>query len=384
MGLTQMMNSNDRLKNVSWGVFPVHKIFIVDYGTKLDLGKMTHDNPTISFVSRSSINNGVSDHVDEIQGVIPYKSGSITLALGGSLGACFVQNSDFYTSQNVAVITTKEQLSLETKLFITRMMTFECQTKYQAFGRELNSHLKTDLTVSLPISEDGNPNWKFMHDYISSLKNNVKKQCKEIISIANNDTSLVRKMSNRVDIVKFKKWSNLSEKKPLTLNKKNWKPFSIGELFTTYTGGDLIIGNVDKGDIPVISHSAVNNSVQTYSSIINGRKLFDHNKTLSLADRGTFFSTIQPRDFYIGTRVKALEAKYDDISLYSLLFISVVINKEKFRFNYGRNCTDSLDELRIYLPAKEDKLCLFSDSGYLPDWSLMDNFIKSLPYSDRI
>ena len=57
------------------------------------------------------------------------------------------------------------------------------------------------------------------------------------------------------------------------------------------------------------------------------------------------------------------------------VIIITIINNESFRFSYGRNCTGTLDDLEIKLPAKNKET---------PDYEFMENYIKSLPYSDRI
>lgn len=147
-----------------------------------------------------------------------------------------------------------------------------------------------------------------------------------------------------------------------------WTPFRIDEIFKTYTGGDLIVNEVQEGDIPVISHTAENNGIKIYSSHIEGRKLFNHRKTISLADRGTFFAALQLKDFYIGTRVKALEFLDGEHSPEVLQFFVTIINYEQFRFCYGRNCTNGLDKLTIKIPTKNNK----------PDYEYMELFIKSL------
>lgn len=71
-------------------------------------------------------------------------------------------------------------------LFIATLIRFEAASKYQAFGKELNSHCKKDFTVRLPIRmlDDGNPladkdgrfsdegfvsDWQYMKDYVSRL-----------------------------------------------------------------------------------------------------------------------------------------------------------------------------------------------------------------------
>lgn len=147
-----------------------------------------------------------------------------------------------------------------------------------------------------------------------------------------------------------------------------WIPFKIGQLFKTYTGVDLIIGNVIEGDIPVISHTSDNNGIKIYSAEIEGQKLFNHKKTISLADCGTFYAALQYKDFYIGTRVKALEFLDGEHPIEMLQFIVTIINNEKFRFCYGRNCTSGLDDLIIKLPALNNK----------PHYDYMVKYIQSL------
>ena len=155
----------------------------------------------------------------------------------------------------------------------------------------------------------------------------------------------------------------------MSLNTENWRLARIGDYFNTYTGGDLIIGKVQEGEIPVVSHSASSNGVKIYSDVIEGRKLFNCHRAISLADRGTFFAAVQKKDFYIGTRVKAIEFKDGEHSDNVLQFIVTVINNEKFRFCYGRNCTNGLDDLCIKLPMLEN--------GDL-DYTFMESYISSL------
>lgn len=79
---------------------------------------MTTLNPSINFVGRSNLNNGIAEKVDYINGIEPYKKGDITLALGGHLGSCFIQSEEFYTSQNVNVLRAKKDISSNCKVFI--------------------------------------------------------------------------------------------------------------------------------------------------------------------------------------------------------------------------------------------------------------------------
>lgn len=174
------------LKVDEWKYFYLKNICDISMGNKMDWSAMTMDNPEVNFVGRSADDNGVAGKVDFVDGVEPYDSGCITVALGGSLGAAYVQNEKFYTSQNVSVLKFEDSVSDGTKLFISCLIMNESKYKYFPFGRELNTHIRTDFGFTLPIqynvdgtpyidpshtySEDGYvPDWQFMEDYMKAL-----------------------------------------------------------------------------------------------------------------------------------------------------------------------------------------------------------------------
>ena len=169
-----------------WKHFFLKDICSISMGNKLDYAVMTTENPSVNFVGRSAENEGVMGKVDAISDVVPYKAGSISVALGGSLGSSFVQTEDFYTSQNVSVLEFEDSVSIYAKLFITTCIMFESRYKYFPFGRELNTHIKTDFGFVLPIKCDSKgtpiidetrtyspegyiPDWEYMEQYVKSL-----------------------------------------------------------------------------------------------------------------------------------------------------------------------------------------------------------------------
>lgn len=174
------------LRTSEWKEFLLHKILNTGMGNGIDAVLTTNDNPKYNYVSRDSNGNGVVGFVDEIEGEEPFPAGAMSLALGGSfLGSCFIQKKPFYTAQNVAVLQEKVPLSNHTKLFIATLIRNECKIKYQAFGRELNSHFRKDFTIKLPIKMNGEsavideahefsdegyiPDWEWMENYMKSL-----------------------------------------------------------------------------------------------------------------------------------------------------------------------------------------------------------------------
>lgn len=130
---------------------------------------MSHACPEINFVSRTAINNGVSDCVDEC-GIKPFAAGTITLALGGSIGSCFIQEKPYYTGQNVGVIELPTYVTDKAKVYFVGALQKECKAQFTAFANEINRYLKTTLSVLLPTTSDGQPDWDFMDKYIRAIK----------------------------------------------------------------------------------------------------------------------------------------------------------------------------------------------------------------------
>ena len=161
---------SSKIDTTEWATFHLYDIFEIDSGTKLDKAKMDTTTPKINFVGRSNFNNGITQKVNEIQGLKPYDAGCLTLALGGAyLGSCFIQEEAFYTSQNVVVLIPKKDISFEAKQFIATAIFKESQNNYRAFIKELNSHIKRDFVIKLPVQEDGEPDYLYMEEYMNNI-----------------------------------------------------------------------------------------------------------------------------------------------------------------------------------------------------------------------
>lgn len=161
-----------KLSDKKWKEFKLTDIFNCGMGNGIDSKNINiSKDSNISYVSRTSINNGIVSKVDRIENYEPFLPGNLTLALGGEyLGTCFVQSENFYTAQNVAVLRCKKEVSQRAKQFIATIIRNEAKTKYFAFGRELNSHFKTDFTITLPINSEGEPDYQFMDAFINQIE----------------------------------------------------------------------------------------------------------------------------------------------------------------------------------------------------------------------
>lgn len=173
-----------KVDSKTWKRFELYddNLFFIESGNKLDYKNMLENNPEVLFISRSKKNNGVKSRVNKIEGIVPYKKGNLTLALGGSIGSCFIQNEDFYTSQNIVVLIPKWDMSENIKQFISTVIFREAQQYYVAFKDELNRHINTDFSILLPVDNKEKPDWEYIENYMENIKIEIENKITKILT----------------------------------------------------------------------------------------------------------------------------------------------------------------------------------------------------------
>jgi len=317
---------------------PLNELFDVNYGSKLDLNKLTEvplGQGGVSFVGRSSQNNGVTAHVKILEGIPPYEAGLITVALGGTkLLSSFVQDGSFYTAQNVAILRPKIDMTFQEKVYFCLAIAHN-RFRYSAFGREANRTLRTLL---VPETSEF-PKWVKNFDiggYGNINKANIEHQIPD-------------------------------------LNTAQWGEFRYDELFDIERGRGPRRKDLDgSGTTPFITSSDSNNGLSgfTNNAPIHPGNSIGVNRNGSVAE--AFY---QPSPFCSTEDVHIFKPKFN-LNPYVGLFLTTLIRKEKYRFSYGRKWgIERMNKSIIKLPI---------DKAGKPDWDFMETFIRSLPYSSQI
>ena len=356
----------------SWKTININKIFDISYGNKLDMCQMIQSENGIPFVTRTATNNGVGGVVEPLNGITPYPAGSLSIALGGSIGSTFLQTKDFYTSQNVAVLQPIEDLDNEVLLFLATLIEKECSQRFIAFGRELNKHIKRDFTIKLPLISKDKPDWILIAKIV---KDRIIPQ--------------LPKKAQRVWLQKYSTQPKQSAK--MQLDTKDWEWFRYDQIF------DIKHGFYNKkpednpsGDIPFIGATDSNNGVTSHSdleTIAITTKTGDGSNApledkifancLAVTNNGSVgYAYYQAKPFTCTHDVNPLYLKGCKINPYIALFLCTLIEKERFRWAYGRKWRP------IRMPSSKIKLPV-TPSG-TPDWQFMEDYIKSLPFSRNI
>lgn len=329
----------------SWKEFRLGDLFSEMYKAEahvkgeLECYDVPSDN-TIRFISRTEMNNGCDCYVlnNDLSGI---EEGN-AIAIGDTTATCFYQGEDFVCGDHM-VICRADWINLHTALFIISILK---QEKYKySYGRAFKMELISNTMLKLPATTDNTPDWGYMEQYIKSL--------------------------NRKPLAT----ANQGGYRSHTLGVETWKDFCLGDYFDIKKGKRLTSDDQTEGSTPYIGAIDSNNGIANYI----GQDAIHDGNTISLSYNGSVGEAFyQPKPFWATDDVNVLyfrEENGAEFNKYIALFVCAVLRQEKYRYSYGRKWVlDSMKSTVIKLPEKSGK----------PDWTYMEDYIKSLPYGDRI
>jgi hypothetical protein len=307
----------------------VKDLFTLYQGNSFELMNMElSNNSNINFVSRTAQDNGIVAQVCADDLIPPFSAGYITVALGGSVLSAFVQIKPFYTAFHIAVLKPKKDLSLQEKLYYC--MCIQANAYRYSYGRQANKTLKD---IELP---DTIPEW-VSGTSIAPISTKVK------------------------------------QKQLAPLNSDDWGNFLLGELFTFHKGKRLTKEDMLEGNTNFIGAISENNGVRQFIEVT---PMYQPNCITVNYNGSVGEAFYQYAPFWASDDVNILYAKDWTLNKYIAMFVITVIKANRYKFGYGRKWTlEKMKESVVKLPVASDGS---------PDWAHMEQYIKSLAYSDRI
>ncbi len=344
--------------NISeWKPFITSKLFYDLQNGKANQQMLEEGNECF-YVGAKKDDNGVMIHCLKNEKLMTKGNCLVFICNGqGSVGYANYMDVDFIGTTDI-VAGYNDNLNSEVGAFLATIYSQE-RPKY-SFGRKWKTKL-ADTIVNLPIKHnpDGTPfidksyqysdegfvpDWQFMEDYIKSLH-------------------------HKPLTTKNKKGQALE------LKVNEWKEFIVGKIFQTSATSLSIKDELERGSIPLISRTSMHNGCDGYFDVSKEKITKGHCITVGAEGIYAFY---QPENFATGNKVYTLRNEH--LTKYNALFITTILNTEIYKYSYGRaRIKSKLDNEIIKLPA-----LLKDDKTYEPDWEFMENYIKSLPYGDRI
>jgi len=163
----------------------------------------------------------------------------------------------------------------------------------------------------------------------------------------------------------------------MKINTTKWKEYRIGDLFNYCKGKTLSLKDKDIyiGDIPCINGATSNNGVFAYLSkdIEEIGFVLQKAPCITICRVGVSgYSCVQSSDFYIADNAYSLKLKFDKhANIFVYLFLSTILNRETYKYSYGRIINNNYFNTAIKLPAASDNS---------PDWAFMEQYIKTLHF----
>ncbi|KAA6302511.1 MAG: Restriction enzyme BgcI subunit alpha [Candidatus Ordinivivax streblomastigis] len=139
---------------------------------------------------------------------------------------------------------------------------------------------------------------------------------------------------------------------PFNLDIK-YKIFSLNDLFSyVNTGNFHVSGELDKGNIPLISCKTIENGTEGYFDIDD--HIFDDCITIAADESWPMSSFFHPYKFAAKDNVIICQPN-KELNQKAILFITAQLNSQIWRFSYGRKCyLNKTDKIQIPLPVNDN------------------------------
>lgn len=360
-----------KLNVQDWKEFNVTRLFDICAGNYYSSDD--YEYGTTPYVSASATNNGVGQMID-----LPPDFSENKIVTGKVECKAFYQGKPFSATSDVNIFAPKFEMTQNVGLFLTSIITFNENGKW-SYGRQCRVGDSKEIVVKLPIQHNEDnapvidenrsysnegyvPDWQFMEDYIKSLHH--------------------KPITTKVKSGRVKE-----------LNVYNWEEFKVSDLFDriykakAHTKEEVV--EVDKG-IHFVSRTDCNNGVNITVDKDTRYEGLEEANCITIGDTtATVF--YQNERFIAGDHMVVLRANW--LNLKRGLFFRTLFAQEGIRYCYGRAYRmDLIKSTLLKLPIQRDNdgtpviddNRTYSDSGYIPDWQFMEDYINSLPYSDRI
>jgi hypothetical protein len=328
------------LKEVEWNLFQIDEIFDV----KRVEGKPinNYENGNIPYVTTSSENNGITNFVNAIESDISKRSAISVDPVGGTT---FYHDYDFigrgFSGSSINLLYNDNLNSLNSKFVCSAI---EKVSKVKAsYGIHFNGNRLRSAKVLLPLDENGNPNWKYMTDFIKKLEHETASKALEYIYIY------------KLAIYKELEYS---------LESREWEVFNLDQVFNLIQRGRRLTRRDQiEGNVPYISSTGLNNGLDNYIGNTDKVRVFDD--CLTIANSGSVGATFYQRYEFIGSdHITALKMDKATENIY--LFLATKLKSLENKYSFNREINDRrIRREKIMLPAKEGK----------PDYDFMNKYI---------
>ena len=295
----------------------------------------TDSDDGINYITRSKFNNGLKARVVCLDKFKVNPAG--TISFGAENADFFYQTEPYITGNKMYYIDTAA-LSERACRFLKSILEATFTANYSFSDGMIPARIY-DECIKLPAAPDGAPDWSYMESYMANLESKVAESL-----------TLLQAAKD-------------AEKKKV--DTREWKPFTIGELFDVEKGKRLTKAEMKPGNIRFIGSSASNNGC---TAMIGNDKNQHSENTITVCYNGSVGETFyQSQPFVASDDVNVLYPKFA-MNQQIALFIAPLIKSASSRYDY-------IDKWKKET-MKADKILLPVNQNGDPDWDYMEEYMK--------
>ena len=162
-------STTKRVDITKWGTFQIGELFEIKkpeviHSKNVQECNLQNESDSIPYVVRTKFNNGIKCNIIKTSEMQPTISGVISF--GAENTVFFYQKKEFVSGRDIYYIDTS-YLSKNTCLFLVACL--NTITHKYSYNNGLFPDLLRKENISLPITNQNTPDWKYMEDYISCL-----------------------------------------------------------------------------------------------------------------------------------------------------------------------------------------------------------------------
>lgn len=338
----------------NWEPFKLSDLFYLYNGAGITKEEIECNPGDFVAVQSGEENNGCIGKIDKTycidMGYTYTDEPCLTVARTGSAGYVAYQPFGCVVGDSAKILILKDE-SAKSALVYLFLKTILMANRYKyTYGRKVTKDKYLSEVVMLPAISSECPDWNFMRQYIKSLRH--------------------RPLAT----------ANRGGYESHTLGVETWKTFKVNDLFEVKYGINMELNTCieaepdDTDAINFVARTESNNGVSARVKPVNGKEPQPAG-LITCAGGGSVLSTfLQEEPFYSGRDLYLLIPLYP-MSKLAKLFCITVLKANKYRYSYGRQANITLPYLELMLPVNAEGA---------PDFDFMENYMKSLPYGDRI
>lgn len=158
-----------------WGEFRVGELFEVKISKSVDKGGLEFaEDGEYDFIGRTPLNNGIQGRLNKLK-FEANQEGTYSIAQIG-MHVCQYRERKWYASQNIFVLTPFAEKSHKANKFIATIITryLDCAYGEDTYATYPTAKTLPHLKIKLPVDKTGQPDWRYMEEYMRKVEERVK------------------------------------------------------------------------------------------------------------------------------------------------------------------------------------------------------------------